>query len=405
MFTSPKPTEEIRQFVAHLRESGYVIGLSELNAIIQIALLAGVQDYRRIEKYWRALASSTHKQWEQFPMLFESYWFPKKLKGSTKSSGQKKQGKSLPELIQEIKGESGTTKPGQNGSTVGLGSADNETDAAGQEQGQGGASKVEPLAEKPLGEWMPEDSRYLDGLIAPLQTKLKRKLLRHYKNHPHANRIDLRKSIRRAVGNAGELISLHMKQRKTTPPKVFILVDVSKSMESHAQFFLRMARSFCQILNARVFVFHTSLIEVTALMKKESGRVQEKINSVAFGFGGGTKIATNLEAFLIKSKIGSSGNKIRGVGRGDIVFVLSDGYDTDAPEQTFAALTAIRNKGAKIFWLHPTVQKPQSEAIRYSESAIAGFMAVSHLGSLEGLVDLISGHQNQVYSNTMRLEA
>ena len=157
MFTSPKPTEEIRQFVAHLRESGYVIGLSELNAIIQIALLAGVQDYRRIEKYWRALASSSHKQWEQFPMLFEGYWFPKKLKGSTKSSGQKKQGKSLPELIQEIKGEAGTTKPGQNGSTVGLGSADNENDAAGQEQGQGGASKVEPLAEKPLGEWMPEE--------------------------------------------------------------------------------------------------------------------------------------------------------------------------------------------------------------------------------------------------------
>ena len=141
------------------------------------------------------------------------------------------------------------------------------------------------------------------------------------------------------------------------------------------------------------------------LMKKESGRVQEKINSVAFGFGGGTKIATNLETFLIKSKIGPSGNKIRGIGRDDIVFVLSDGYDTDAPEQTFAALTAIRNKGAKIFWLHPTVQKPQSEAIRLSESAISGFMAVSHLGSLEGLVDLISGHQNQVDSNAMRLEA
>ena len=405
MFTSPEPTAEIRRFVAYLRESSYVIGLAELNAMIQIILLAGVQDYRRIEKYWRALASSSHKQWEQFPILFENYWFPKKLKGSTKSSGQKKQGKSLPELIQEIKGDTGSTKPGQHGAMVGLSSADNETDTTGQEQGQGGASKVEPLAEKPLGEWLPEDSRYLDSVIAPLQARLKRKLLRHYKNHPHANRIDLRKSIRKAASTAGELISLHMKQRKTIPPKVFILVDVSKSMESHAQFFLRMARSFCQVLNARVFVFHTSLIEVTALMKKDSGRVQEKINSVTFGFGGGTKIATNLESFLLESKVGTFGNKIRGVGRGDHVFVLSDGYDTDAPEQTFAALSAIRNKGAKIFWLHPTVQKPQSAALLFSESAISGFMAVSHLGSLEGLVDLISGYQDQGYLNTVRLEA
>jgi uncharacterized protein with von Willebrand factor type A (vWA) domain len=251
---------------------------------------------------------------------------------------------------------------------------------------------------------MPEDSRYLDELIAPLQVRLKRKLLRHFKNHPHAHRVDLRKSIRKSSSTAGELITLYMKKRKSIPPKVFILVDVSKSMESHAQFFLRMARSFCQILSARTFVFHTSLIEVTSIMKKNSSRVQEKINSVAFGFGGGTKIATNLEYFLLASKVGPSGNKIRGVGRGDIIFVLSDGYDTDPPEQTYAALSAIRNKGAKIFWLHPTIQKPQSEAIRFCESVISGFMAVSHLGSLEGLVDLIAGQRDRGYLSAVRLE-
>ena len=51
------------------------------------------------------------------------------------------------------------------------------------------------------------------------------------------------------------------------------------------------------------------------------------------------------------------------------------------------------------------MQKPQSAALLFSESAISGFMAVSHLGGLEGLVDLISGHQDQGYLNTVRLEA
>lgn len=403
MLDSPTPTEEIRHFVAYLRESGFVIGLSEFKAMVHIALSAGIQDNARIEKCWRGIASSSHQQWDQFPALFEAFWYPKKVKGKTKSSGQKKQGKSLPQLIQELQSESGSTKPSNNGRSVGLGSSESEAEQAVQEKGQGGASKVEPLAEKPLGDWLPQDSQQLDALIAPLQARLKRKLVRHYRRHPQARRLDLRASIRKAMGTGGELIRLSMKEPKTTPPKIFILVDVSKSMESHAQFFLRMARSFCQILNARVFVFHTSLIEVSALMRRNSGRVQEKINAVAFGFGGGTRIATNLQAFLAQSKLGPSGSQIKGLGKRDIVYVLSDGYDTDPPQQTLEAISAIRNKGADIFWLHPTVDRPQSEAILLSQDAISGFMAVSHLGSLEGLVDLTLKRKKISNETHMRL--
>ncbi len=397
------PTNEIRRFVVYLRENGFVIGLSELTAMIDIVLLSSIQDYRRIEKCWRGLAASTHQQWEQFPTLFESFWFPQKLKGSTKSSGQKKKGKSLPELIQEIKGESGSSKPANNSRTVGLGSAENDFNSTDGEKGQGGASRVEPLAEKPLGDWLPQDSQQLDALIAPLQARLKRKLLRHYRENPQARRLDLRESIRRASSTAGELICLAMKERKTTPPKVFILVDVSKSMESHAQFFLRMARSFCQVLNARVFVFHTSLIEVSALMKRDSSRVQEKINAVAFGFGGGTRIATNLHHFLVQSKLGIAGDRIKGIGKRDIVYVLSDGYDTDPPEQTHEAIIAIRKTGAELFWLHPTVGEPQSAAIQMSKESISGFMAVSHLNSLNGLVDLTLKNKSQRNVNNMKV--
>ena len=102
MLDSPTPTEEIRHFVAYLRESGFVIGLSEFKAMVHIALSAGIQDNARIEKCWRGIASSSHQQWDQFPALFEAFWYPKKVKGKTKSSGQKKQGKSLPQLIQEL---------------------------------------------------------------------------------------------------------------------------------------------------------------------------------------------------------------------------------------------------------------------------------------------------------------
>lgn len=391
----PGPAQGIRDFAHYLRNHGYVIGLAELQAMVQITLLAGVEQPQHIEKYWRAICASSQKQWLLFTDLFNAYWFPDRVKGQVKSSQKKRQGKSLPELIMEIK-DSGQSQPGtdQPGS-VGFASESSSDQESPNEQSQGGASRVDPLAEKPLGEWLPHDSAQLDKLILPLQTRLRRKLIHHYRRKPQAHRLDIRQSIRQAVSTGGELIRLQTKTRKTVMPKVFILVDVSQSMESHAAFFLRMARSFCQIMRARAFVFHTALIEVTPLLKRDSGRVQEKINAVTFGFGGGTRIATNLQSFLSQCQRGPDGQRIRGLSRRDLVFVLSDGYDTDPPDQLPEAVLAIRRTGAELFWLHPTVAIPQSKAIEASQADISGFMAISQLSSLEGLVELTLKRQRR----------
>jgi uncharacterized protein with von Willebrand factor type A (vWA) domain len=152
-------------------------------------------------------------------------------------------------------------------------------------------------------------------------------------------------------------------------------------MESHAAFFLRIGRVFCQCLHARVFVFHTQLAEVTPLLTRNSSRVQEKINAVTFGFGGGTKIASNLDIFL-KVHIG------RALGSRDLVYVLSDGYDTDPAKETERAIRAIRQRGAKLFWLHPNKEKPSSEAMLKSAYLITDFMALDSVQSLENLAKL-----------------
>lgn len=128
-------------------------------------------------------------------------------------------------------------------------------------------------------------------------------------------------------------------------------------------------------------VFHTRMSEITPLLKRNSGRVQEKINAVTFGFGGGTRIASNLSTFLTMY----AG---RALGSRDLVYVLSDGYDTDAPEDTERAIKAIRQRGAKIMWLHPTPEMPGSEAMLRSRHLINGFLAVNTLQSLDKLADL-----------------
>lgn len=200
-------------------------------------------------------------------------------------------------------------------------------------------------------------------------------------------KIDLPKSIQHGIATNGEVICLHYRKRDTKTPSIFVLVDVSKSMESHAQFFLRIARSFVQVLNARVFVFHTAITEVTDLMTRDSARIQEKINAVTFGFGSGTSIGTNLEKFIeiVQKK---SFQSSRGIHQKDIVYVLSDGYDTDPPELMLKNIQKIRRYGASVYWLHPTKKIPQSEAIKMSKAYINDFLAIDQLGSLNHIVEL-----------------
>ena len=379
------PHLQIRRFAGYLREHGFLIGLGELNAMLCITLLLNPTQYSKLKSCWRGLVCSTPDQWRKYPELFEAFWFPHKVRGSTRSSGVKRKNKSLQSLVAQMHADmdaaSGQAKPlvgletdGQSGE-----GDDGFTTIEGQ-QAMGGASRTDPL-NRDVKQWMPEDSAQLEALIRPLERRLRKKLMRKWIQTHKTQRIDIPATIRLSLATDGELLRLKRKQRDQRKPRIYVLVDVSKSMESHAAFFLRIGRVFHQLVNARVFVFHTRLTEISALLTSRTGRIQEKINAVTFGFGGGTKIATNLEAFL-KVHVG------RALGSKDLVYVLSDGYDTDPAEQTERAIRAIRQRGAKLFWLHPNKEQPASEAMLKSAHLITQFMAISNIQSLENLVHL-----------------
>ena len=379
------PDLQIRRFASYLREHGFLIGLGELDAMLRITLLLNPTQYSQLKSCWRGLVCSTSDQWQKYPDLFEAFWFPHRVRGSTRSSGVNRKNKSLQNLVAQMHADmdaaAGQAKP-----SVGLevdsqfGEGDDGFNGIDSPQAMGGASKTDPL-NRDVKQWMPQDSAQLESFIHPLDRRLRKKLMRKWIQTHKTQRIDVPATIRLSLATDGELLRLKRKQRDTRKPRIYVLVDVSKSMESHAAFFLRIGRVFHQLLNARVFVFHTRLTEVSSLLTTRTIRIQEKINAVTVGFGGGTKIATNLEAFL-KVHVG------RALGSRDLVYVLSDGYDTDPPEQTERAIRAIRQRGAKLFWLHPNKEQPASEAMLKSAHLITQFMAISSLQSLENLVNL-----------------
>ena len=165
------------------------------------------------------------------------------------------------------------------------------------------------------------------------------------------------------------------KVKRQEPPRLFILADVSRSMESHAALFLRVARAFALEAQARVFVFHTRLAEVTPLMQRDTPVIQEKVNAVTAGFGGGTRIAASLQDFTRHEA------RVQ-LNRGSRVWVFSDGFDTDEPDRLAAALQALRARGARITWFHPTLQIPAAAALQRARGSIERFVPLASLADL-----------------------
>ena len=128
-------------------------------------------------------------------------------------------------------------------------------------------------------------------------------------------------------------------------------------------------------------MFHTRLAEVTPLLRSDSAAVQEKINAVTAGFGGGTRIATSVADF---HRVHARAQLTRNAR----VWVLSDGFDADAPQRLAEELAQVRRRGALIRWFHPSDKPPASQAIAHVTAQghlVEGF---ERLNSLRDLAEL-----------------
>lgn len=380
------PRERLGDFAHYLREHGFALGYAELELMARAAADLPLAQWSRTAALWRAIACGARAQWLRYPDLHQAFWFPHQVKGTTKSSGQTRRGRTLPELVQQMHSDMGNAPPTQARPTTGMadqpGTGEAETSDA-PKRAQGGASRTAQLEQRDFADWLPTDMDRLEPLVEALKRRLRAKLLRRWQSHQASGLIDLRRSLRTALATGGELVKLHHVRRQRRQPKVVVLVDVSRSMEVHAQFFLKLSRAFVEVMDARAFVFHTKLAEVTPLMKRRSERVQEKVNAVTFGFGGGTRIASCLSDALHL-------HLQRSLTRGDLFMVFSDGYDTDETTALADVLAQVRARGARVCWLHPTVQAPQSAAMELAAPYVSRFMPAHNLASLSKLADMLA---------------
>ena len=378
------PSERLASFAGLLREHGLTVGVAEQQAMLQTALHFGPLQEKPLQAAWRAIACHSHREWQLWPDVYERFWHPEKLRGGVKVSGQTRPSRNLRQSVQALHDQMdaaqqpNTQAGGQQAAPQTAGDIPAEgldEHNAGIPRAQGGASRTEALHQRDGQMWLPQELNALQQLARQITAKLQPRPTRRWRLAPRGQRLDLRQTLRRSVAWGGELMQPAWKVKRVEPPRLFILADVSRSMESHAALFLRVARAFALEADARVFVFHTRLAEVTSYMQRDTPAIQEKVNAVTAGFGGGTRIAASLQDFARQHARAQ-------LNRGSRVWVFSDGFDTDEPELLSAAMQEVRARGARITWFHPTRQVPAAAAVQQARRCIDRFVPFASLADL-----------------------
>jgi uncharacterized protein with von Willebrand factor type A (vWA) domain len=165
-------------------------------------------------------------------------------------------------------------------------------------------------------------------------------------------RLDVRRTVAAAQRSGGDVERLVFSQRRPRPRRLVLLCDVSGSMQPYSRVFLTLLQGAVADASAEAFVFATGVTRLTRqLAGRDADAALSRAAAVTTGWSGGTRLAASIEEFL--AVFGR-----RGLARGAVVVVLSDGWATDPPEQVAVAMARLRRLAHRIVWVNPRAAAP-----------------------------------------------
>ena len=124
-----------------------------------------------------------------------------------------------------------------------------------------GAGDTESGADKDFSAFSNEELEEISRLARRIVKRLAKKPSRRWRPVSRGHRVNLRRSLRLSLKTGGELIDLAYKERRPKRTKLFVICDVSGSMDIYSrlllQFVYGLQNSFAKVES---FVFATSLV-------------------------------------------------------------------------------------------------------------------------------------------------
>ncbi|HEX5694734.1 MAG TPA: VWA domain-containing protein, partial [Acidimicrobiia bacterium] len=162
------------------------------------------------------------------------------------------------------------------------------------------------------------------------------------------SRPDLRRTVRTTLRTHGEPSELFWRQRRLKMRPLVLLLDVSGSMADYSRNLLQFAYSTRRAASrVEVFCFGTRLTRITRSLEKR--RPDDALDDAArsvFDWEGGTRIGHAIDTFV--REYGR-----RGMSRGAIVVICSDGLDRGDPALLAGAMDRLARLSHKVVWMNP----------------------------------------------------
>jgi uncharacterized protein with von Willebrand factor type A (vWA) domain len=335
-------------FSRRLREAGVPITAERAARFTRALTL--VQPITRRRLYWtsRAALVSDSGQVKAFDSVFHSVFGPHEPAAELEPEDvETALPPAEPSEAQRTHAETGV---GAGGAVSSAASGSGEEDELRELAVPMAASDEELLRAKRFDALAPGELAQVYRLMARLEVATPRRRTRRSERDRRGERIDMRRTLRGSMRTAGHPIRLARQRRRVTRRRIVMLCDISGSMEPYA-------RAYLQFLtcaagsgpNAEAFVFATRLTRLTrALRSRSPERAIQRAAAAAPDWSSGTRIGDALKTF-------NDRHGRRGMARGALVVILSDGWERGDPALVAREMERLSRLAHRIVWVNPRV--------------------------------------------------
>jgi uncharacterized protein with von Willebrand factor type A (vWA) domain len=255
-------------------------------------------------------------------------------------------------------------------------------------------SDEELLQQKRFDALSPAELAALSELMDSLKLAAPLRITRRAERYRHGSRVDLRRTLRGSLRTGGDPVRIRRQRRRLERRRLVLLCDISGSMEPYA-------RAYLQFLicaagagpRAEAFVFATRLTRVTrALASRDPQKAIQNAAAAAPDWSSGTRIGDALKAF-------NDRHGRRGMARGAVVVILSDGWERGDPALVAREMERLGRLAHRIVWVNPRAGGARFEpraggmaaALEHCDALVSGH----NLAALNDVVEAIAGRDSE----------
>jgi len=371
------PEQIVAGFGRMLRLAGLSVPTSSVITFAEALAVIGMSDPKKV--YWagRATLVSRHQDIATYDRVFSSYWW-----GSPDGLSFQLPSPPSVELLlddPELQVEDG--------------------DGVDKEQGEHMLvrySPVEVLAQQDLGslsseEWV-EAERLIRAMKVCCEVRRTRRSFPSQRRCSPGARVDLRRTVRKSISKGGLPLDRVWRNRAERPRRLVFIVDVSGSMQPYARGLVLFAHAALSARRAglvEAFALGTRLTRLTSQLScRDPEAALGEVSCAVADWSGGTRLGAGIEEF--NDRWGA-----KGLARGAVVVICSDGWDRGEPELLGAAMARLARLAHRIIWVNPLKASPGYAPLARGMAAalpyVDQFLEGHAIRSLQDLAEAIGG--------------